>query len=275
MANIYTSSYTGEQIDAAVATTEALQVTVNNMISGTQTVGNATNAVNATTATNAASATNATNSTNATNDGLGNNIATTYATQSALSNEASTRQEADTTLQTNIDAKYTKPLAGIPESDLTLEVQQKLNSGGGGSSGYKWIQAEITDIVVSEGGGVDMKTNITQAQFSSAVFMQFNCTPSLTVDGAAGSTFINSTIPVIVSSTVPFSYSCAKQNEYAPIIMNDTSEATNGAPLVITGNINNSLLQVSFYFGFNLSKIRITEVYKPSTSVWLLLPSTE
>ena len=50
---------------------------------------------------------------------------TSRASQSDLQTEIDNRQEADTTLQNNIDAKYTKPTSGIPETDLSLDVQQK------------------------------------------------------------------------------------------------------------------------------------------------------
>jgi|GEM_PF-3123915 len=39
-------------------------------------------------------------------------------------------------LADDVAAKYTKPGAGIPESDLTSAVQTKLNSGGGGTSDH-------------------------------------------------------------------------------------------------------------------------------------------
>lgn len=64
MANVYTSTYTGEQIDASVAATEVLETSINNIIDGTQVVGQATNA---------------------TNDGQGNNIQGTYATKTSVS----------------------------------------------------------------------------------------------------------------------------------------------------------------------------------------------
>lgn len=47
-------------------------------------------------------------------DADGNDISETYATK------------------TEVNAKYTKPTSGIPESDLSQAVQTKLNSGGGG-----------------------------------------------------------------------------------------------------------------------------------------------
>lgn len=46
--------------------------------------------------------------------------------QTELSSEISERQSADTTLQNNINAKYTKPSTGIPESDLSSSVQASL-----------------------------------------------------------------------------------------------------------------------------------------------------
>ena len=61
---------------------------ISNIENGTTTVPNATNAESAT---------------KATQDGNGNVISTTYATVTALGNETSARQSADTTLQNNID----------------------------------------------------------------------------------------------------------------------------------------------------------------------------
>mgnify|MGYP002796598331 CR=1 FL=1 len=59
-------------------------------------------------------ATTAQNATKATQDGDGNVITDTYATK------------------TEVGAKYTKPADGIPESDLTESVQEKLNASSGG-----------------------------------------------------------------------------------------------------------------------------------------------
>lgn len=74
---------------------------------------------------------------------------TSRASQSDLQTEIDNRQEADTTLQNNIDAKYTKPTSGIPETDLSLDVQQKLNSGGGGGGGasLEWLSSTEYDSV--------------------------------------------------------------------------------------------------------------------------------
>lgn len=53
-----------------------------------------------------------------------------FATQTQITNavsaEASARESADTTLQNNINAKYTKPATGIPETDLAQSVQDSL-----------------------------------------------------------------------------------------------------------------------------------------------------
>lgn len=47
-----------------------------------------------------------------------------------ISSEAKSREQADATLQQGINAKYTKPSSGIPESDLAQAVKDKLNAGG-------------------------------------------------------------------------------------------------------------------------------------------------
>lgn len=72
---------------------------------------------------------------------------TSRASQSDLQTEIDNRSEADTTLQDNIDAKYTKPADGIPETDLSLDVQQKLNSsgGGGGDASIEWLSSTEYD----------------------------------------------------------------------------------------------------------------------------------
>ena len=72
---------------------------------------------------------------------------TSRASQSDLQTEIDNRSEADTTLQDNIDAKYTKPADGIPETDLSLDVQQKLNSGGGGGgdASIEWLSSTEYD----------------------------------------------------------------------------------------------------------------------------------
>lgn len=44
-----------------------------------------------------------------------------------ISSEAKSREQADATLQQGINAKYTKPSSGIPESDLAQAVKDKLN----------------------------------------------------------------------------------------------------------------------------------------------------
>lgn len=74
---------------------------------------------------------------------------TSRASQSDLQTEIDNRSEADTTLQDNIDAKYTKPADGIPETDLSLDVQQKLNSGGGGGgdASIEWLSSTEYDSV--------------------------------------------------------------------------------------------------------------------------------
>lgn len=85
----------------------------------------------------------------ATADANGANLANTYATKTELNSETSARQSADSTLQDNIGAKYTKPTSGIPETDLSLDVQQKLNSGGGGGgdASIEWLSSTEYDSV--------------------------------------------------------------------------------------------------------------------------------
>lgn len=60
-------------------------------------------------------------------DAAGNDIQTTYATK------------------TEVNAKYTKPATGIPESDLSEEVQTKLNSGGGIDNAVTYTEQTLTD----------------------------------------------------------------------------------------------------------------------------------
>lgn len=55
---------------------------------------------------------------------------------SALS-VASEAHDTAEAAQTAVADKYTKPATGIPETDLSADVQTKLNSGGGGSKIYK------------------------------------------------------------------------------------------------------------------------------------------
>lgn len=50
----------------------------------------------------------------------------TYVTD-VVSSEASARMSADTNLQSNIDAKYTKPATGIPSTDLATSIQTSLS----------------------------------------------------------------------------------------------------------------------------------------------------
>lgn len=54
------------------------------------------------------------------------NYATTTDVSNAVSAEETARQNADTTLQNNINAKYTKPATGIPKTDLAQGVQDSL-----------------------------------------------------------------------------------------------------------------------------------------------------
>lgn len=74
---------------------------------------------------------------------------TSRASQSDLQAEIDNRSAADSVLQENIDAKYTKPTSGIPENDLSLDVQQKLNSGGGGGgdASIEWLSSTEYDSV--------------------------------------------------------------------------------------------------------------------------------
>lgn len=126
---------------------------ISNIVSGTTVVPKAQNAVSAQTAQTATSAGTATSATNVTsqiaghpisnifeNDGVtvknatsaqsatedseGNVISTTYATQSSLESVSET---ADNALSV-ANSKYTKPSDGIPETDLSQAVQQKLNN---------------------------------------------------------------------------------------------------------------------------------------------------
>ena len=126
---------------------------ISSIVSGTTVVPNAQNAVSAQTAQTATSAGTATSATNvtsqiagnsindifesdgltiknathaqsATEDGEGNVISTTYATQSSLESVSET---ADNALSV-ANSKYTKPSDGIPETDLSQDVQQKLNN---------------------------------------------------------------------------------------------------------------------------------------------------
>lgn len=60
-------------------------------------------------------------------DAVGNDIQTTYATK------------------TEVNAKYTKPATGIPESDLSEGVQDKLNSGGGIDNAVTYTEQTLTD----------------------------------------------------------------------------------------------------------------------------------
>lgn len=60
-------------------------------------------------------------------DGDGNDISETYATK------------------TEVNAKYTKPATGIPESDLSEGVQDKLNSGGGIDNAVTYTEQTLTD----------------------------------------------------------------------------------------------------------------------------------
>ena len=60
-------------------------------------------------------------------DADGNDIQTTYATK------------------TEVNAKYTKPATGIPESDLSEGVQDKLNSGGGIDNAVTYTEQTLTD----------------------------------------------------------------------------------------------------------------------------------
>lgn len=48
-------------------------------------------------------------------------------------------------LETAVNGKYSIPADGIPETDLSAEVQIKLNSGGGGGSGFKRIGSVTID----------------------------------------------------------------------------------------------------------------------------------
>ena len=47
--------------------------------------------------------------------------------------------------QASVDAKYTKPGSGIPESDLSTDVQTKLNASGGGASAWGDITGTLSD----------------------------------------------------------------------------------------------------------------------------------
>ena len=57
----------------------------------------------------------------------GADFATTSDVTSAVGTETTARENADTTLQNNINAKYTKPANGIPEEDLAQAVIDSLN----------------------------------------------------------------------------------------------------------------------------------------------------
>lgn len=126
---------------------------ISDIVSGTTVVPNAQNAVSAQTAQTATSAGTATSATNvtsqiagnaisnifesdgvtvknatsaqsATEDSEGNVISTTYATQSSLESVSETTDNALSVA----NSKYTKPSDGIPETDLSQDVQQKLNN---------------------------------------------------------------------------------------------------------------------------------------------------
>ena len=63
----------------------------------------------------------------AVNSGINDTLVTQISTnQTDIASEITARQNADTTLQQNINAKYTKPSAGIPASDLASAVQTSL-----------------------------------------------------------------------------------------------------------------------------------------------------
>lgn len=65
--------------------------------------------------------------------------------------------EGLTQLQTAVGGKYTKPADGIPETDLSAEVQTKLNSGGGGGDNWELIEKH-TDL------SADVRNIITNAK---------------------------------------------------------------------------------------------------------------
>ena len=63
----------------------------------------------------------------AVNSGIDSTLVAQIGTnQSNIADEVTARQNADTTLQNNIDAKYTKPTTGIPKTDLASAVQTSL-----------------------------------------------------------------------------------------------------------------------------------------------------
>lgn len=145
-----------ETIAEVQSSVTANTTSISDIVSGTTVVPNAQNAVSAQTAQTATSAGTATSATNvtsqiagnaisnifesdgvtvknatsaqsATEDSEGNVISTTYATQSSLESVSET---ADNALSV-ANSKYTKPSDGIPETDLSSDVQTKLNKSGG------------------------------------------------------------------------------------------------------------------------------------------------
>ena len=146
---------------------------------------------------------NADNATKATQDGNGNVITTTYATQTALSSEISARQSADSWLQSAVNAKYTKPSTGIPESDLSESVQASLAKA---DSAFQVPNNMVIGKTVSNpNGGVTYINCTLSGSFSlSGNYYFINCSGTITVDGTWPKVYItnspNLTVNGITSS---------------------------------------------------------------------------
>lgn len=105
---------------------------------------------------------------------------TSRASQSDLQAEIENRSEADLLLKNSIDSKYTKPSTGIPESDLSLSVQQKLNSGGGGAS-YNWVDKTVE--IASN--GYSFSFPMTEEEKERIILLDIAIALSCTIDGIA------------------------------------------------------------------------------------------
>ena len=111
-----------------------------------------------------------------------------YATQTALSSEISARQSADSSLQSAINAKYTKPSTGIPESDLSASVQASLDKA---DSAFQLP----SDVVIG-------KSSPTITSGTTYI----NCSHSSTISASGNYYFINCSGTITVEGTWPKVY---------------------------------------------------------------------
>lgn len=131
-----------------IGTTADIDLSNYAQINGTyagMTVGNATNAVNAQ------------NATKATQDASGNNIAQTYATK------------------TEVNAKYTKPSTGIPESDLASAVQTSL---GKADTAYQKPSSGIPESDLAQA----VKDKLNKESISQSDIISVESLPTATAD---------------------------------------------------------------------------------------------